>query len=138
LTIADLPAVNASLNALAAVLLLVGYREIRRGRMRRHRAFMIAACVASTLFLASYVTYHAHAGSRPFTGQGPVRLVYFAILVSHVILAAAILPLALITLSRALRERFDRHRAIARWTLPIWLYVSVTGVAVYFMLYHWF
>jgi uncharacterized membrane protein YozB (DUF420 family) len=138
LTIADLPAVNASLNALAAVLLLVGYREIRRGRMRRHRGFMIAACVASTLFLASYVTYHAHAGSRPFTGQGPVRLVYFAILVSHVILAAAILPLALITLSRALRERFDRHRAIARWTLPIWLYVSVTGVAVYFMLYHWF
>jgi uncharacterized membrane protein YozB (DUF420 family) len=138
LSIADLPAVNASLNALAAVLLLLGYREIRRGRMAQHRAFMIAACVASTLFLASYVTYHAHAGSRPFTGRGPVRLVYFAILISHVILAAAILPLALITLTRAFGERFDRHRAIARWTLPIWLYVSVTGVAVYFMLYHWF
>lgn len=138
MSIADLPAVNASLNALAAVLLLLGYREIRRGRMARHRAFMIAACGASTLFLVSYLTYHAHAGSRPFTGQGPVRLVYFAILISHVILAAAILPLALITLTRALRERFDRHRAIARWTLPIWLYVSVTGVAVYFMLYHWF
>lgn len=138
MTIADLPAVNASLNAIAAVLLLLGYREIRRGRMAQHRAFMVAACVASTLFLASYVTYHAHAGSRPFTGQGTVRLVYFGILISHVVLAAAILPLALITLARALRERFDRHRAIARWTLPIWLYVSVTGVAVYFMLYHWF
>jgi putative membrane protein len=138
LTIADLPAVNASLNALAAALLLLGYREIRRGRMPQHRAFMIAACIASTLFLASYLTYHAHAGSRPFTGQGSVRLVYFVILISHVILAAAILPLALITLTRALRERFDRHRAIARWTLPIWLYVSVTGVVVYFMLYHWF
>ena len=99
---------------------------------------MIAACVTSALFLASYVTYHAHVGSRPFTGQGWVRLVYFLILISHVILAAAILPLALITLTRALRERFDRHRTIARWTLPIWLYVSVTGVVVYFMLYHWF
>lgn len=138
MTIADLPAVNASLNGLAAVLLLLGYREIRRGRMARHRAFMIAACITSTLFLASYVTYHAHAGSRPFTGQGSVRLVYFVILISHVILAAAILPLAVITLTRALRERFDRHRAIARWTLPIWLYVSVTGVVVYLMLYHWF
>lgn len=138
MTIADLPAVNASLNALAAVLLLLGYREIRRGRMQQHRAFMIAACVASTLFLVSYVTYHVHAGSRPFSGQGPIRFVYFVILISHVILAAAILPLALITLIRALRERFDRHRAIARWTLPIWLYVSVTGVAVYLMLYHWF
>lgn len=138
MTIGDLPAVNASLNALAAALLLLGYRDIRRGRMARHRAFMIAACVASTLFLASYVIYHAHAGSRPFTGQGAVRVVYFVILISHVILAAAILPLALITLLRALRARFDRHRAIARWTLPIWLYVSVTGVVVYFMLYHWF
>jgi uncharacterized membrane protein YozB (DUF420 family) len=138
LTIADLPAVNASLNALAAALLLLGYREIRRGRMEQHRAFMIAACVASTLFLGSYVIYHAHAGSRPFAGQGAVRVVYFLILISHVILAAAIVPLALITLVRALRARFDRHRAIARWTLPIWLYVSVTGVVVYFMLYHWF
>lgn len=138
MTIADLPALNASLNALAAVLLLLGYREICRGRMEQHRAFMIAACVASTLFLASYVTYHAYAGSRPFTGHGTVRVIYFVVLISHVILAAAILPLALITLTRALRERFDRHRSIARWTLPIWLYVSVTGVAVYFMLYHWF
>jgi putative membrane protein len=138
LTIADLPALNATLNGLAAILLLIGYREIRLGRMARHRAAMIGACVTSTLFLASYVTYHAHAGSRPFAGQGPIRIVYFTILISHVLLAAAILPLALITLTRALRERFDRHRSLARWTLPIWLYVSVTGVAVYFMLYHWF
>lgn len=138
MTIADLPALNATLNGLAAILLLIGYREIRRGRMERHRAAMIGACVTSTLFLASYVTYHAHAGSRPFAGQGPIRIVYFTILISHVLLAAAILPLALITLTRALRERFDRHRSLARWTLPIWLYVSVTGVAVYFMLYHWF
>jgi len=138
LTVSDLPAVNATLNAIAAVLLLIGYREIRRGRMERHRAAMIAACATSTLFLISYVTYHAQAGSRPFTGQGPVRILYFTILISHILLAAAILPLALITLTRALRERFDRHAALARWTLPIWLYVSVTGVAVYFMLYHWF
>ena len=138
MTIADLPTVNAALNAIAAVLLLIGYREIRRGRIARHRAAMIAACGISALFLVSYVTYHVHAGSRPFTGQGPIRIVYFTILISHVILAAAILPLALVTLTRALRERFDRHRAIARWTLPIWLYVSVTGVAVYLMLYHWF
>ena len=138
MTVSDLPAVNATLNAIAAVLLLVGYREIRRGRMERHRAAMLAACATSVLFLISYVTYHAHAGSRPFTGQGPVRILYFTILISHIVLAAAILPLALITLTRALRERFDRHAALARWTLPIWLYVSVTGVVVYFMLYHWF
>ena len=138
MTVADLPAVNATLNALAGILLLIGFREIRRGRIARHRAAMLSACAMSTLFLISYVTYHAHAGSRPFTGQGPIRIVYFAILISHVVLAAAILPLALVTLTRALRERFDRHAALARWTLPIWLYVSVTGVAVYFMLYHWF
>jgi uncharacterized membrane protein YozB (DUF420 family) len=138
MSVSDLPAVNAALNATAAILLLVGYREIKRGRMARHRAAMIGACAISTLFLVSYVTYHANAGSRPFTGQGPIRLVYFTILISHVLLAAAILPLALVTLTRALRERFDRHAALARWTMPIWLYVSVTGVAVYFMLYHWF
>ncbi len=138
MTVYDLPAVNASLNALAAVLLIIGYREIRSGRVARHRAAMIAACATSTLFLVSYVTYHAHAGSRPFAGRGAIRPVYFTILISHVVLAAAILPLALVTLTRALRERFDTHAALARWTLPIWLYVSVTGVAVYFMLYHWF
>jgi uncharacterized membrane protein YozB (DUF420 family) len=135
MTISDLPAVNATLNATAALLLLAGYREIKRGRMSRHRAAMIAACAASALFLVSYVIYHAQVGSRPFAGQGPIRLIYFAILISHVVLAAAILPLALVTLTRALRERFDRHAALARWTLPIWLYVSVTGVVVYWMLY---
>ena len=135
MTVTDLPAVNATLNAVAAFLLLAGYREIKRGRMARHRAAMIAACAASTLFLVSYLIYHAHAGSRPFTGTGPIRIVYFVILISHIILAAAILPLALVTLVRALRAQFDRHSALARWTLPIWLYVSVTGVLVYFMLY---
>jgi uncharacterized membrane protein YozB (DUF420 family) len=134
-SVSDLPTVNATLNAISAILLIAGYREIRRGRRERHRAAMISACATSTLFLISYVVYHAQAGSRPFTGQGPIRAVYFTILISHVILAAAILPLALVTLVRALRERFDRHAAIARWTLPIWLYVSVTGVAVYLMLY---
>lgn len=138
LSIADLPALNATLNAVAALLLLVGYREIRRGRIARHRAAMLAACTTSALFLTSYVVYHAHAGSKPFMGRGAIRTFYFAILISHVLLAAAILPLVLVTLSRALAERFDRHAALARWTLPIWLYVSVTGVAVYFMLYHWF
>jgi uncharacterized membrane protein YozB (DUF420 family) len=137
LTIADLPTLNATLNATAALLLLFGYREIKNGRMARHRAAMLAACAASTLFLVSYVIYHANAGSRPFAGQGPIRVVYFVILITHVVLAAAILPLALVTLSRALRQRFDRHAALARWTLPIWLYVSVTGVIVYLMLYHW-
>ena len=137
MTIADLPTLNATLNATAAVLLLFGYREIRRGRMARHRAAMLSACAASTLFLISYVIYHANTGSRPFAGQGPIRVVYFVILITHVVLAAAILPLALVTLTRALRQRFDRHAALARWTLPIWLYVSVTGVIVYLMLYHW-
>ena len=138
MTVTDLPAVNATLNGIAALLLLIGYREIRHGRIARHRAAMLAACATSTLFLISYVIYLASAGSRPFSGQGPIGLVYFGILISHVLLAAAILPLALVTLTRALREQFDRHAALARWTLPIWLYVSVTGVAVYLMLYHWF
>jgi uncharacterized membrane protein YozB (DUF420 family) len=135
LTLTDLPLLNASLNATAGILLVIGYTLIRRGRIRQHRAVMIGACAVSTLFLTSYVIYHANVGSRPFTGQGPVRIVYFVILITHVILAAAVLPLALITLSRGLRSRFDRHVAIARWTLPIWLYVSVTGVIVYLMLY---
>jgi uncharacterized membrane protein YozB (DUF420 family) len=135
MTITDLPAVNAALNATAATLLVIGYTLIRRGRIRQHRAVMLAAFATSTLFLISYVVYHAHAGSRPFPGRGPIRGVYFAILITHIILAAAIVRMALITLSRALRERFDRHKAIARWTLPIWLYVSVTGVIVYLMLY---
>jgi putative membrane protein len=133
--VADLPALNAGLNSLAAILLVIGYVLIRRGRIRQHRAVMISAFGVSTLFLISYVIYHANVGSRPFQGQGVIRVVYFAILLTHVVLAAATLPLALITLSRGLGARFDRHVRIARWTLPIWLYVSVTGVIVYFMLY---
>ena len=135
MAISDLPALNATLNGIAAVLLVYGYTLIRRGERERHRRVMLAAFTTSALFLVSYVTYHANAGSRPFTGQGPIRAVYFAILITHVILAAAILPMALITLNHGLRAKFDRHRRIARWTLPIWLYVSVTGVVVYVMLY---
>ncbi|MEO2196661.1 MAG: DUF420 domain-containing protein [bacterium] len=130
-----LPAVNAALNAVAAVLLVLGYRQIRRGRIEQHRRFMLGAFATSALFLVSYLTYHAQVGSQPFTGQGPIRIVYFTVLVSHIILAALILPLALVTLRRGLRREDAKHRAIARWTLPIWLYVSVTGVVVYWMLY---
>jgi uncharacterized membrane protein YozB (DUF420 family) len=135
ITISDLPALNATLNGLAAILLVSGYVLIKRGDQRRHRWCMLAALGTSALFLVSYVTYHLHAGSRPFPGQGPIRLVYFAILITHVILAAAIVPLALVTATRALRSQFDRHVKIARWTFPIWLYVSVTGVVIYLMLY---
>ena len=136
MSLSDLPALNASLNATSAVLLMSGYAFIRRGYVRRHRAAMISACIVSALFLTSYVIYHANIGSKPFPGQGPIRLVYFTILLTHVLLAIAVPPLALITLSRGLRARFDRHVAIARWTFPIWMYVSVTGVIVYLMLYH--
>lgn len=130
-----LPAVNATLNGIAAIFLSVGWIFIKRGDRERHRACMLAAFGLSTLFLVSYLVYHANVGSVPFQGQGTVRALYFAILITHIILAAAILPLALITLSRALARKFDRHRRIARWTLPIWLYVSVTGVVIYAMLY---
>ena len=135
MAVGDLPALNATLNGICAILLVIGYILIRQGRWPQHRAVMLAAFTTSVLFLISYVTYHASVGSRPFRGQGPVRRIYFALLISHVILAAAIVPLALITLSRGLRARYDRHKRIARWTLPIWLYVSVTGVVVYLMLY---
>jgi putative membrane protein len=134
-TFSDLPALNATLNAVSAVFLTAGYRQIRNKNVPAHRACMLAAFGASTLFLISYVIYHAHAGSVRFLRQGWIRPVYFSILITHVMLAAAILPLALVTLTRALRERFDQHRQIARWTLPVWLYVSVTGVIVYLMLY---
>jgi putative membrane protein len=130
-----LPAVNAALNATSTVFLFVGWLFIRRRDMRRHRFCMLSAFAASGLFLTSYVIYHANVGSVPFGGEGTIRLLYFTILITHVILAATILPLALVTLSRGLSRRFDRHRAIARWTLPIWLYVSVTGVVIYVMLY---
>lgn len=130
-----LPAVNATLNSITTVCLAIGWFFIRRRDIRRHRAAMLSAFAMSALFLISYLVYHANVGSVPFQGQGTVRLIYFAILITHIILAALILPLALMTLSRALSERFDRHRRIARWTLPIWLYVSVTGVVIYLMLY---
>jgi putative membrane protein len=132
------PVIDAALNGTSAVLLLVGRSYIKRGRMAAHRAVMIAALISSALFLTSYLYYHAHVGSVHFQGQGWSRSVYFTILISHTILAVAIVPLVVITLSRALRERFDRHRKIARWTFPLWLYVSITGVVIYVMLYHLF
>jgi putative membrane protein len=136
ISIAELPTVNASLNGAAALLLLAGYVFIRRGRIAAHRASMLGAFAMSTLFLISYVVYHAHVGSRPFGGQGTIRVVYFTILVTHVILAASIVPLALVTLRRGLRRDDQRHRRLARWTWPLWMYVSVTGVVIYLMLYH--
>lgn len=135
MTIDNLPAVNASLNALSGVLLLIGYVLIRTGHRQQHRACMIAAFITSSLFLACYLVYHAQVGSVPFPRHGFVRPLYFTILITHVTLATAVLPLAIITLLRGLKERYAKHRAIARWTFPIWLYVSVTGVLVYTLLY---
>ncbi len=135
MTVHDLPAVNAALNAASGVLLSAGYLLIRARRIDLHRRCMIAAFITSSVFLACYIAYHAQVGSVRFTRQGLVRPLYFTILITHVTLAAAVLPLAIVTLSRGLKGRFDRHRAIARWTLPIWLYVSVTGVLVYVLLY---
>ena len=132
------PTLNAALNATSAVLLSVGYRFIRRKQVTPHRICMGAAAITSSLFLVSYLYYHAHVGSVRFQGTGWVRPVYFAILITHTVLAASLVVLVPITLARALKERFDRHRAIARWTLPIWIYVSVTGVVIYLMLYHLF
>jgi uncharacterized membrane protein YozB (DUF420 family) len=131
-----LPTLNATLNATSTVLLIVARGFIRRGRIDAHRRTMIAAFVTSCLFLISYVIYHAQVGSRPFPGHGPIRAVYFAILITHVVLAAVIVPLVLVTLRRGLHRDDARHRAIARWTWPLWLYVSVTGVIIYGMLYH--
>ncbi|MGI8988517.1 MAG: DUF420 domain-containing protein [Bryobacteraceae bacterium] len=130
-----LPTVDAFLNAAAAVLLIWGYTLIRRKRVEQHRRVMLSAFVVSMLFLACYLVYHSQVGSVHFLKTGPIRTVYFAVLISHLALAFTVPVLAVITLSRALRRRFDKHRRIARWTLPIWLYVSVTGVIVYFMLY---
>jgi putative membrane protein len=130
------PAINAGLNATAAVLLAVGYAAIRRRQISRHRRFMLSALTISALFLVSYLYYHAHAGTTRFAGDGWVRPVYFAILGTHTVLAAVILPLVAVTVSRALRSRFPEHRRIARITLPAWVYVSITGVVVYVMLYH--
>lgn len=135
MTIHDLPAVNATLNALSGLLLLAGYLLIRARRIDYHRRCMIAAFATSSLFLICYIVYHAQVGSVRFTRQGFVRPLYFTILATHVVLAAAVPPLALVTLSRGLKARYPQHIRIARWTLPIWLYVSVTGVLVYVLLY---
>ena len=134
-TIHSLPAINASLNAISGVLLVIGYALMRARRIDLHRRVMIAAFITSSVFLACYLIYHAQVGSVRFTREGFVRPVYFTILITHVTLAAAVLPLAIITLTRGLKGRYPRHRAIARWTFPIWLYVSVTGVLVYVLLY---
>ena len=135
LSVTDLPALNATLNGIAGVFLLLGFYFIRRRQIERHRRAMLAAFSTSTLFLISYVIYHANVGSRPFTGVGPIRLVYFTILITHIVLAAAIVPMALITLRRGLLRDDARHRRIARITWPTWMYVSVTGVVIYVMLY---
>jgi uncharacterized membrane protein YozB (DUF420 family) len=134
-SVSSLPLVNALLNGLATILLVCGYVAIRSGRIQVHRRLMISAFATSVLFLISYLIYHAHAGSRPFPGRGAIRTVYFTILISHIVLAAVIPPLAAVTLWQGLRSRFERHVRIARWTLPLWLYVSVTGIVVYWMLY---
>jgi uncharacterized membrane protein YozB (DUF420 family) len=136
LTVRDLPALNAGLNATAAVLLVVGWLLIRRRRVRAHRGVMLAAVAVSALFLTSYLVYHAQVGSVRFQGEGPVRGLYLAILLTHTVLAAAVPVLAGLSLWRAFGRRYRLHRRIARWTVPIWLYVSVTGVVVYWMLYH--
>jgi len=135
ISIHDLPAINASLNATAAVLLVWGYILIRRRSIAAHRKVMLAAFVTSSVFLCCYLIYHYNVGSVRFPRSGTIRTIYLSILATHTALAAAVPPLAIITLSRGLGERYDRHRRIARWTLPIWLYVSVTGVVVYLMLY---
>jgi putative membrane protein len=138
MTITDLPAVNASLNLTSTVLLSVGWYFIRRGFWRRHMACMIGAVVSSTLFLTSYIIYHAHVGEKSSGYRGLIAAIYFPMLASHVLLAFLILPLVIVTLIQVFRRRWDLHKRIARWTLPIWLYVSITGVLVYLMLYKWF
>ncbi len=136
MSVRDLPTLNAILNGVAALLLLLGYSLIRRREIKAHRKVMITAFATSCLFLISYLVYHYQVGSVRYPRTGAMRTAYLAILLTHTVLAAAVPPLAIVTLSRGLSARFDRHRKIARWTLPIWLYVSVTGVVVYVMLYH--
>ena len=135
MTVTDLPALNATLNATAAVLLCTGWYLIKHGRRTAHRNVMLTTCGVSVAFLVSYVVYHAQVGSVRFTKHGPIRAVYFTILLTHTVLAALIVPLVVVTLSRGLSAKYDRHRRIARWTMPLWLYVSITGVIVYVMLY---
>jgi uncharacterized membrane protein YozB (DUF420 family) len=137
MSVSDLPSVNAALNALASLFLVLGFVFIRRKQVRPHRAMMLAAFATSTLFLATYLYYHFNAQLiTKFQGEGLARTVYFVILISHSVLAVAVPPMAIITLFRGLKMTVERHRAIARWTLPLWLYVSVTGVLVYVLLYH--
>lgn len=131
-----LPHLNAALNLISTTLLLLGYRQIRKGRRDVHKRFMIAAFCTSVLFIASYLVYHSQAGILHFEGVGALRIFYFIVLTSHTVLAATVPPMAIITLYRGLHSRFGAHKAIARWTLPVWLYVNVTGVVVYVMLYH--
>jgi uncharacterized membrane protein YozB (DUF420 family) len=133
--ITDLPALNATLNATSALCLTLGYIFIRRRDRVNHKRAMLTALGTSALFLVSYVIYHANVGSKPFPGQGPIRAVYLTILLTHIVLAAVIVPMALMTANRGLKARFDRHVPLARWTLPLWMYVSVTGVVIYLMLY---
>ena len=135
MTVEQLPTLNAALNGTSACFVLVGFAFVRAGRIAAHRACMLLAVLASILFLSSYLVYHAQVGSVPYQGRGWIRIVYFTILISHTVLATAIVPLVVVTLVRALRGRFERHAAIARVTLPIWVYVSITGVVVYLMLY---
>ncbi len=136
MSISDLPTLNAILNSISAILLTVGYFFIKQKNRNAHRLCMVSAFATSTLFLASYLVYHFNVGSVKFQGQGTVRTVYFTILLTHTVLAVVIVPMIFVTFARALKGRFDKHRRIARWTLPMWLYVSVTGVVVYLMLYH--
>lgn len=136
ISVSDLPTLNACLNGTSALLLTSGFAMIRRKKIRGHKICMITAAVASALFLTSYVTYHSLHGFTRFPGVGLIRTIYFVVLIPHTILAISLVALVPITLFQALRERFDKHRRIARWTLPIWLYVSVTGVVIYLMLYH--
>jgi uncharacterized membrane protein YozB (DUF420 family) len=132
----DLPTLNAILNSTSAVLIVIGYFLIRARRIEAHRRTMLAAFTTSTLFLISYLVYHAQVGSVHFRGTGAIRIVYFTILITHTILAAVVAPMVVVTLFRGLKGRFEKHRKLARITLPVWLYVSVTGVVVYAMLYH--
>ena len=136
MTFADLPAINAGLNSTSALLLTAGYVFIKRGNKLAHRNCMIAAFVTSTIFLVCYLVYHYSAGRTAFKGEGWIRPVYFTILLTHTILAVAIVPLILMTFHRAVKERYELHKRIARWTWPLWMYVSVTGVVIYVLLYH--
>jgi uncharacterized membrane protein YozB (DUF420 family) len=137
-TLADLPTMNAILNATSAILLVIGHSYMRRGKIKSHRKTMIAAFTTSCLFLSSYLIYHFFHGSQPFKGEGMIRPIYFSVLLSHTVLAAAVVPLAILSLWRGLEKKYEAHRAIARWAYPIWIYVCVTGVMIYLMLYHFF